>query len=153
MKRTELLADVDGSGLSIGLVMAEFNGFITERLLEGALAACESAGVESTTVVRVGGALELAVVAGHLAPRHDAVVAIGAIIEGDTDHYTYVAGETFAGLGRVATQTGVPVASAVLTVKSVAHAEERAALGPDNKGYEAVHAAITAARAIASLGG
>lgn len=151
MKRTELLSEVDGTGLSIGLVVAEFNSFITDRLLAGALDACEALGVDSTTVVRVGGALELAVVASHLARSHHAVVAIGAVIEGDTDHYRFVAAETFAGLGRVATDTGVPVASAVLTVRSVAHAEERAVAGPANKGYEAAHAAVMAARAIAAV--
>ena len=151
MKRTDVLPEVDGTGLRVGLVVAEFNSFITEGLLQGALAACAASNVDATTVVRVGGALELAVVAKHLAGGHDAVVAIGAVIEGDTDHYAFVAGEAFAGLGRVAIDTGVPVASAVLTVTKVEQAEERALPGPTNKGYEAVQAAISAARAIRAI--
>ena len=151
MKRTDILADLDGSGLRVGLVAAEFNRSITDGLLDGAIKACKDAGVDATTVVRVGGALELAVIAKHLSVKHDAVVAIGAVIEGDTDHYRFVAAETFAGLGRVATDTGVPIASAVLTVTEVGQAKERALDGPENKGYEAAHAAITAARAIQAI--
>ncbi len=151
MKRTDILIELDGSGLRVGLVAAEFNRSIADGLLDGAIKACEDAGVDSTTVVRVGGALELAVVAKHLSVDHDAVVAIGAVIEGDTDHYRFVAAEAFSGLGRVATDTGVPVASAVLTVTEFGQAQERALAGPANKGYEAAHAAITAARAIRSI--
>lgn len=151
MKRTEVLGPLDGAGLDIGLAVSAWNSFITEPLLDGALQACEEAGVESTTVVRVGGALELPVVSLHLTDHSDAVVAIGAVIEGETDHYRHVCREAYAGLGRVATTTGVPVAIGVLTVRDVEHAEARAVPGPDNKGYEAAHAAITAATAIRRL--
>jgi 6,7-dimethyl-8-ribityllumazine synthase len=151
MKRTEVLGPLDGRGLDIGLAVSGWNSFITEPLLEGALQTCEEAGVESTIVVRVGGALELPVASLHLTEHTDAVVAIGAVIEGETDHYQHVCRETYAGLGRVATDTGVPVAIGVLTVRDVEHARARAVPGPENKGHEAAHAAITAATAIHRL--
>ena len=150
MERSEALP-VDGTGLSLGIVLSTFNEDITGGLLEGALAACEQMGIDSTVVVRVSGALEIPVVAKHLAAHHDAVVAIGAVIEGETDHYHHVATQTSAGIMLVSVETGVPVANAVLTVRSYDHARERSLPGPGNKGAEAVEAAVRAARAVARL--
>ena len=140
-----------GAGLSIGIVVSSFNEFITQPLLDGALERLQALGVTSSTVVHVAGALELATLTFHLAKSCDAVIAIGAVIEGETDHYEHVAHQTIAGLARVSLDTGVPVANAVLTVREVEHAQDRSLPGPSNKGFEAADAAVIAANAIARL--
>jgi len=151
MEITETPEDRDGSGLSVGIAVASFNEFITERLLQGALARLEELGVEGAHVVRVLGALELPLLCVHLAARHDAVIAIGTVIEGETDHYTHVAEQGSAGIMRVSIDTGVPVANALLTVREVEQAQDRSLPGPSNKGYEAADAAIVAVNAIRHL--
>ncbi len=142
----------EATGLSVGVVVSSFNEPITRPLCDGALAALEQLGIEAPQVVTVGGALELPVVAKALADRHDAVVAIGAVIEGETDHYEHVATQCSRGLMDASLQTGVPIGNAVLTVRDVQHAVERSRPGPGNKGAEAAEAAVKAALAIRSLG-
>ena len=152
MEKREVTGSLEGSGLRVGVVVADFNRVITDGLLAGALKALEGAGVEKTTVVRVPGALEIPLAALRLAQGGlDAVVAIGAVIEGETDHYQHVAAETSSGLGRVATETGVPVANAVLTVREFEHARDRSLPGTANKGFEAAQAAIVTANALREL--
>lgn len=148
----EISPSLDGSGLHVGIAVSSWNQGITDRLLEAAARRCQELAVEATTVVRVPGALELAVVSAALARSGcDAVVAIGAVIKGETDHYDIVVRESSAGLTRAALDTGVPVAHAVLAVHDVTEAMERSGPGPDNKGREAVEAAISAANAIREL--
>ncbi len=104
------------------------------------------------TTVRLPGALELPIAAQRLiAAGMDAVIAIGAVIEGETDHYTHVATQTMAGLQRVALDTGVPVANAVLTVREFSHARDRSLPGHANKGYEAARAALDTVDALRRL--
>ena len=141
----------DGAGLRVGVVVATFNEAITEPLAQGAIEHLEALGVPDITVVRVPGALEVPVVAKALAGSHDAVVAVGAVIEGETDHYEHVATQTSAGLMQVSLDTGTPVGSAVLTVRSAAHAVDRSRPGPGNKGAEAAEAAVIAANALKGL--
>lgn len=138
--------------LSVAIVVSTFNEAITTQLRNGALAALSEQGLSDPTVVEVEGALELPVVALAAAASHDLVVAIGAVIEGETDHYEHVATQCSRGLMDVALQTGIPVGNAVLTVRDVRHAVERSRPGPGNKGAEAARAAVTAAMAIRSLG-
>lgn len=151
MKVRDVPVDLDGNGLHIGVVVAAFNEFITQPLLDGTLDRLEALNVASVQVVRVAGALELAPLAAHLAEQADAVVAIGAVIEGETDHYEYVATQSAAGLARVSIDSGIPIANAVLTVREVEHAKDRSLPGPSNKGYEAAEAAVIAANAIRHL--
>lgn len=152
METREIFGSLDGSGLRIGLIVAVFNRVITDGLLAGALNALDEAGVEETTVVRVPGALEIPLVAQRLAEAgQHALVAIGAVIEGETDHYRYVSSETSSGISRVALDTGVPVANAVLTVREFQHARDRSLPGPANKGYEAAQVAITTANVLRAL--
>jgi 6,7-dimethyl-8-ribityllumazine synthase len=142
-----------GEGLHIGVAVASWNQAITDRLLEGALARCHELQVTQVTVARVPGALELPVIAKALVEAGcAAVVAIGTVIKGETDHYEVVVRESSAGLGRVATDTGVPVANAILAVHDVTQAMDRSGQGVANKAREAVDAAITTANAIAELG-
>jgi len=142
----------DGGGLHVGVAVANWNRQITDRLLEGALRRLEEMGVEELTVLRVPGALELPIGARELARSGcDAIVAIGTVIRGDTDHYEIVVRESTAGIARVALDTGVPVANAILAVSEYAHAVERAGDGPANKGHEAAEAAVVTAVAMHRL--
>jgi 6,7-dimethyl-8-ribityllumazine synthase len=143
--------DLDGTGLHVGVAVATWNRTVTDRLLEGAVTRLEALGVE-VTVLRVPGALELPIAALGLADAGcDAVVAIGTIVRGDTDHYEIVVRESTAGIARVALDTGVPVTNAILAVNDFAQAVERAADGPSNKGFEAAEAAVSTAVALRSL--
>ncbi|MBK5267296.1 MAG: 6,7-dimethyl-8-ribityllumazine synthase [Acidimicrobiia bacterium] len=135
----------------VAVVTAEFNGDVTAALRDGALAALRDAGVKEVVDVAVAGALELPVLARVLAATCDAVIAIGAVIEGETDHYVHVCTQTSAGLMQVSVETGVPIGNAVLTVRTYEHARERSLPGPGNKGAEAVQAALQAVAAIRSL--
>lgn len=142
----------DGKGLHIGIAVASWNQAITDRMLAGAERRCEELGVEDVTILRVPGALELPVAAKKLIQAGcQAVVAIGAVIKGDTDHYEIVVRESSSGVAAVALETGVPVANAILAVHEYAHAIERAGEGEDNKGVEAVDAAVLTASALEEL--
>ena len=113
----------------VGVVVARFNGDITTRLLEGALAELERCGVgrELVTVMPVPGAFELPLAAMALAKtrRFACVVALGAVVRGETPHFEYVAGEAASGLQLAAIETGVPVAFGVLTVENTEQGEAR----------------------------
>lgn len=144
---------LDGSGLHIGVAVATWNRAVTDRLLEGALGRLDSLGSE-VTVIRVPGALELPVASRALIDFGcDAVVAIGTIVRGDTDHYDIVVRESTSGVAHVAAETGIPVTNAILAVNEYAHAVERAGEGSANKGYEAAEAAIQTVMALRQLGG
>jgi 6,7-dimethyl-8-ribityllumazine synthase len=143
--------NVDGTGLSVGVALSTFNETITGPMLDAVLETLEAHGVSDVTVVKVPGALELPVIARALTRSNDAVVAVGAVVEGETDHYEHVATQGSAGLMQVAIATGVPVANALLTVREVKHAIDRSRPGPGNKGAEAAEAALIAARAIREL--
>lgn len=145
----ELLGEFDASGLRIGVAAATFNAEITNGLLEGALSVLDDADV---TLVRVSGSFELPLVAKSLIEAGcDAVVAIGAVVLGETDHYEHIARETARGLQDVMLATGVPVAFGVLTVRSVEQALQRSLPGPGNKGTEAAEAAVRTARLLVQL--
>lgn len=151
MIRRKVAANRDGSGLSVGVVVSRFAKFDTQPLLDGALRLLEEAGVEKVVVVEVAGALEAPVVAAVLAKTMDAVVALGAVIKGETDHYHHVATQSAAGLARVALDTGTPVANGVLTVRNALAAAARSRPNLDNRGREAAAAALVAANALRSL--
>ncbi|MGH8871021.1 MAG: 6,7-dimethyl-8-ribityllumazine synthase [Acidimicrobiia bacterium] len=143
--------DLDASGLHVGVAVATWNRSVTDRLLDGALGRLEAIGAD-VTVLRVPGALELPIAARSLADAGcDAVVAIGTIVRGDTDHYEIVVRESTAGIARVALDTGIPVANAILAVNEYGHAVERAGEGPSNKGFEAAEAAVSTAVALRAL--
>jgi len=142
----------DGAGLHIGLAVASWNQTITDRLLGGATARCEELGVSEVTILRVSGALELPLAAKALANSGcDAVVAIGTVVKGDTDHYEIVVRESTSGITRATLDTGVPVTNAILAVHDYSHAVERSDQGDSNKGVEAVDAAVLMATALARL--
>lgn len=133
-------------GLRLAILRALFNRPVTDGLLQGALRALREAGADErrVMVLDVPGAFELplAARAAALSGRFDAVVALGAVIRGETDHYEHVAREAAAGLAAASRETGVPVAFGVLTVRREEQAVARARPGPANKGAEAARAAV-----------
>jgi 6,7-dimethyl-8-ribityllumazine synthase len=130
----------------VGFACAEFNGGITDRMLVAALDELERAGCDlgSVVVAWVPGAFELPLVARAMAAsgRVDAVVALGAVIRGDTGHYDFVAGECAAGLQRVQLDSGLPVVFGVLTTDTVDQALVRSLPDQTNKGAEAARTAL-----------
>jgi 6,7-dimethyl-8-ribityllumazine synthase len=141
--------DHQGAGLQIGLACGVFNGAITMRLLDGALAGLAECGVDRTdiTVAWAPGAFEIPMVARRFATGAcDAVICLGAVIRGDTGHYDFVAGECAAGIQRVQLDTGVPVIFGVLTTDTVEQALERSLPDESNKGREAALGAVEMVR-------
>ena len=139
-----------GGRRSVGIVVARFNGEITSELLSRALDELERAGVgrEAVTVVPVPGAFELPLAAMALAKtrRYSCIVALGAVIRGETPHFDYVASEAASGLQLAGIETGVPVAFGVLTVENEEQARERL-----DKGAEAVRTALEMADVFSQL--
>lgn len=133
--------DLDASGLHFGIVVSQFNSFITDRLLAGALDALSRTGAEEKQIeiVRVPGSFEIPIAAKKLAAtgRCDAIICIGCVLRGETSHYDYVAGETSRGIQLAQLDTGVPMMFCVLTCDTLEQAIDRAGLKSGNKGFEA----------------
>jgi len=146
---------LDAANLRIGIVVSRFNEFITEQLAKGALDTLEKHGCphENICFVKVPGAWELPIAAKALATQCDAIVALGAVVRGDTPHFEYVAGGAAEGLSRVSMDTGVPVAFGVLTTDDLQQAMDRAGGKSGNKGSEAAEAAIELANLLKALKG
>lgn len=139
----------DARGLRIGIGCARFNGGITQRMLEGVLEAADRLGGDPNDLVVawVPGAFELPLLARQMAEAgFDAVVALGAVIRGETSHYDFVAGECARGLAHVGLETGVPVTFGVLTTDTVEQALARSGKGEGNKGAEAFETAVEMVR-------
>ena len=139
-----------GGRRAVGIVVSRFNGAVTGKLLEGALAELDAAGVsrDAITVMPVPGAFELPIAAMALAKtrRYACIVALGCVIRGDTPHFDYVAGEAASGLQLAALETGVPVAFGVLTLEEAGQAVDRL-----EKGREAVRTGLEMADVFAQL--
>ena len=151
----EFQGGMNGEGLRIGIVVATFNEFITSKLLDGAQAALARHGVrdDDVSVASVPGSFELPLVAKKLAEsgQHDAVICLGAVIRGETDHYEHVAGEAAKGISNAAMSTGVPVIFGVLTTDTLEQAINRAGGKQGNNGYGAGLAAIEMANLMRAL--
>jgi 6,7-dimethyl-8-ribityllumazine synthase len=141
----------------VAILASRYNELITTRLLEGALACCEDAGMprDQVDVIWVPGAFELPVAAAAAAAtkRYACLVALGAVVRGDTPHFDYVAGEAARGLNAVAVAHALPVGFGVLTVDTMQQAVDRAGGSAGNKGHEAAAAALQTADVIAQLRG
>ena len=144
-----------GDGLRVAVVASRFNDLVTARLLAGARDGLVRHGVDAGSIIEawVPGAMELALVAQRLAATgdHDAVICLGVVIRGSTDHYTHVASQCAAGLARVQLDTGVPVVFGVLTTETLDQALERAGAKLGNKGFEAAATAIEMADLLRQL--
>jgi 6,7-dimethyl-8-ribityllumazine synthase len=148
--------DLDGSAMRIAIVVSRFNDDVTKRLLRGARDALHKHGVaeEEIDVFWVPGSLELPVTALALAEKgeHDAIVALGAVIRGETFHFEVVAMQAAQGLMQVQLDTGVPIAFGVLTTEDRDQALARS--GPtNNKGADAAEAAIETANLLREIQG
>jgi len=137
---------LQAQGKRFAIVVARFNSFISERLLDGSLLALRQAGAakDDITIVRVPGSFEIPAAARQLAEsrKYDAIVCIGCLLRGDTLHYDVIANEVTRGVGQSAQETGVPHAFGVLTCDTLEQAIDRAGLKSGNKGYEAGLAAV-----------
>ncbi len=138
--------DFRGNDARYGILVTRFNSFITDSLLNGAIDALKRHGIKESqiTVYHVPGAYELPLVAKRLATsgKHDALIALGAVIRGGTPHFDYVAGECAKGIGQVSLDSGLPIAFGVLTTDSIEQAIERAGTKAGNKGAEAAMTAL-----------
>ena len=145
----------DGRRLRVAVVVGRFNETIGKRLLDGALDGLTRHGVadQDISVTWVPGAFEIPLVAHRLASSGevDAVVALGAVIRGETAHFDYVAGHASNGIGAASVDTGIPIANGILTTENTQQAEDRAGGKMGNKGFEAALAAIEMANLLASM--
>jgi 6,7-dimethyl-8-ribityllumazine synthase len=148
---------LSAAGLRIGVVASQFNSFITDRLLAGALDALQQAGTteEQIEIVRVPGSFELPIVAKKLATsgRFDSIICIGCVLRGETSHYDVVVSETARGIQLAQLDTGVPLIFCVLTCDTLEQAIDRAGLKSGNKGYEAGLAAVEMAQLVRKIAG
>ncbi len=144
-----------GDGKKFGIVVARFNSFISEKLLEGALDSLTRSGVADADieVVRVPGAYEIPLIAKKLAAsqKYDALICLGAVIRGATPHFDVVINEVSKGTAQVSLETGVPVLFGVLTTETIEQAIERAGTKAGNKGGEVAIAAIEMANIVENL--
>jgi 6,7-dimethyl-8-ribityllumazine synthase len=156
-KSAELRGELNATGLRIGIVVSQFNSFITDRLLAGALDALDRAGAgeKQIEIVRVPGSFEIPLAAKKLAAtgRFDSLICIGCILRGETSHYDYVASETARGIQLAQLDSGVPMAFCVLTCDTLEQAIDRAGLKSGNKGYESALGAIEMARLAQKISG
>ena len=138
------------------LVVARFNSFIVENLLEGALDVLKrhDADDKQITIVRVPGAFEMPLAIEKLAKSgdYDGIIALGAVIRGGTPHFDYVASECVKGIAQVTLQHGVPVSFGVLTVDTIEQAIERAGTKAGNKGAEAALSTIEMVNLLSQIG-
>ncbi|GAB03554.1 6,7-dimethyl-8-ribityllumazine synthase [Gordonia amarae] len=135
------------SDLRVAIVSSQWHETICTALLDGALRAAADAGTPTPTVVRVAGAIELPVIVQALARTHDAVVALGVVIKGETPHFDYVCDAVTAGLTRVSLDESTPVGNGVLTTLDEQQALARAGLpdSSEDKGAQAMSAALASA--------
>lgn len=146
---------MDGADLRIGIVVARFNDFVTRQLLTGVLETLDRHGVADSdlSIAWVPGAFELPVVAKAMAEtgRYHAVICLGAVIRGETDHYQMVAGQSASGIASVGLATGVPTIFGVLTADNMDQAINRAGGKSGNIGSNAAAAAIETARLLQTI--
>lgn len=147
------LPALDASELRLAIVASTWHGTICDALLAGARKVAAEFGIANPTVVRVTGAIEIPVVAQELARNHDAVIALGVVIRGETPHFDYVCDAVTQGLTRVALDASTPIGNGVLTTCTEAQALDRAGLptSSEDKGAQATAAALTTALTLRDL--
>lgn len=151
----EIVGSLDAKGLKIGLVVSRFNSFLTEQLVKGAVDCfVRSGGAEKDlTLVRVPGAYELPIVAKKLAEKKgvDAVVALGAVVQGATAHAELINQTTARAFGEIALESGVPVLDGVVSAENLEQAVERCGTKQGNKGFSAMQSAIEMANVLRGI--
>ena len=156
MKNQYVSADgLDASRGRFGIVASRFNRGVCDRLLAGALAALEDLGTDRDRieVVRVPGAWEIPLALDELAAtgRFDALIALGAVVRGETPHFEHICREASRGIAAVSERRRLPVGFGLLTCETMEQAEERAGGGAGNKGREAAEAAVEMATLVARV--
>lgn len=138
--------NLSAAGKRFGIVVSRFNEFISAKLLEGALDCLRRHGAaeEDLQIAWVPGSFEIPLIAKKMAlsGKHDAIIALGAVIRGSTPHFDYVAAEVSKGIAHVGLQTGVPVLFGVITTDTIEQAIERAGTKAGNRGWDAALGAI-----------
>ncbi len=146
---------LEARGKKFAVIVARFNSFIAERLLEGALDTLVRSGAskDNIEIAKVPGAYEIPLLAQKMAAskRYDAIICLGAVIRGATAHFDYVAGEVAKGIAQVSLATGVPVIFGVLTTDTIEQAIERAGTKAGNKGSDCAAAAIEMVNLLAAV--
>jgi 6,7-dimethyl-8-ribityllumazine synthase len=147
------MPDLDASDVKLAIVASTWHATICDALLDGALRTAADGKVADPTIVRVLGAIEIPVVAQELARTHDAVVALGVVIRGQTPHFDYVCDAVTQGLTRVSLDERTPVANGVLTTNDEKQALDRAGLpgSAEDKGAQAAAAALSTALLLRGL--
>ncbi len=147
---------LQGTGRRLGIVVARFNSFISEKLLEGAIDSLVRSGVNTDDIVvaRVPGAFEIPLVAQKMAKsgKYDAVICLGAVIRGATPHFEYVAGEVAKGTAQVMLDAGIPVLFGVLTTENIEQTIERAGTKAGNKGSDVAVSALEMINLLEAVG-
>lgn len=145
----------DGDGLKCAIVVSRFNDFVTFKLLDGAMDCLLRHSVEDRDidVAYVPGVFELPLIAKKLAQKekYDVVIALGAVIRGETPHFEYVASESAKGVASVSLTTGVPVIYGILTTDTTDQATERAGIKSGNKGWQAALSGLEMANLIRKI--
>jgi 6,7-dimethyl-8-ribityllumazine synthase len=148
--------NLNASGLSFAIVLSRFNGFVTQRLLEGALDALTRTGAAEgdIEVIKVPGSFEIPLAAKKAAGtgKYHGVICLGTLIQGETPHFTYICNEVAQGIASVSLDSEVPVAFGVVTAESVEQAIDRAGLKSGNKGFEAAMSAVEMANLLKQIG-
>lgn len=138
--------NLNAEGMKLGFVVTRWNSFVVDHLVKGSIDVVERHGgsADNITQVVVPGAFEIPLAVEKMAAsgKYDAIVALGAVIQGGTPHFDYVAGEATKGISSVMLKYGVPVAFGILTVNSIEQAIERSGTKMGNKGEEATVSAI-----------
>lgn len=146
---------LDAAAMRFGVIASRFNGFITERLLDGAANALRRHGAgDDVDVVWVPGAFEISFCAHKMAAsgKYDALICLGAVIRGETPHFDYICGAAARGVSDAMNRYGVPIAFGLLTTNTVEQAVDRAGAKMGNKGFEAAVTAIEMASLSRELG-
>ncbi len=143
---TSIEGKLNAKGKKFTIILSRFNSFLTERLLEGAIDCLlrHEVSEKDLKVVRCPGAFEIPLVCKKIAEKNDcdAIIALGAVIRGDTPHFDYVASEVSKGVANVSLQTGKPIVFGVLTTDTLEQAEIRSGVKGGNKGFDAAMTAI-----------
>lgn len=151
----EIVGKMNAAGLRMAIVVSRFNSFFTEQLVKGATDCFVRHGgdVDALTLVRVPGANEIPLAAQKLAAsgKSDAVVALGAVIQGATPHAELINGTVSRALSKIALDTGVPVVNGIVCAQNLEQAIERSGTKQGNKGWDAVMAAIETVNVLKEL--
>lgn len=154
MART-IQGKLDATGIRFAIVISRFNSFISDRLLSGALDGLERHGAapDDITTVWVPGSFEIVLAAKKLAlsRKYDAVICLGALLQGETPHFEYISSTVTRGIGNVSLESGVPVIYGVLTCNTLEEAIDRAGLKSGNRGFDAALSAIEMVQVLKQL--